>query len=97
MRNKHCQLTEKIPKYTLVTKSQNHQKSSLHVFLHVKYISLIYTVCLANILDVKICQNMHSNKHAQIFTIFVLRKLFHYHTPGGNIVVSIHQVASGVL
>ena len=31
MRNKHCQLTENIPKYTLVKKNQNRRKSLLHV------------------------------------------------------------------
>ena len=29
---KHCQLTKKIPKYSLVTKSQNRRNSSLHVY-----------------------------------------------------------------
>ena len=32
MRNKHCQLAEKILKYTLVSKSQNNWKSLLHVY-----------------------------------------------------------------
>jgi len=37
MTNKYCQLTEKTSKYTLVTKSQNHQKSSLHVKINMVF------------------------------------------------------------